>query len=62
MASTVIKNWDNIIWLSSQNYSKSFNNFLIRNIKINSNSKILDIGWSKIIGALNSKLRLKENH
>ena len=43
MASTVIKNWDNKTWLSSQNYIKSFNNFLIRNIKINSNSKILDI-------------------
>ena len=62
MASTVIKNWDNKTWLSSQNYIKSFNNFLIRNIKINSNSKILDIGCGrgKIIGALNSKLRLKE--
>ena len=62
MASTVIKNWDNKTWLSSQNYIKSFNNFLIKNIKVNSSSKILDIGCGrgKILGALSSKLRLKK--
>tara|TARA_B100000579_G_C22743216_1_gene810170 strand:+ start:215 stop:931 length:717 start_codon:yes stop_codon:yes gene_type:complete len=61
MASTVIKNWDNKTWLSSQNYIKLFNNFLIKNIKLNSDSKILDIGCGrgKILGALSSKLKLK---
>ncbi len=44
MASTVIKNWDNKTWLSSKDYIESFNNFLIENLRINSNSKILDIG------------------
>ena len=62
MASTVIKNWDNNTWLSSQNYISSFNNFLIKNIKIKSNFKILDIGCGrgKILGSLSSKLKLKE--
>ena len=62
MASTVIKNWDNKTWLSSKDYIESFNNFLIKNIKINSNSKILDVGCGrgKILGSLRSKLRLKE--
>ena len=62
MASTVIKNWDNKTWLSSKEYIESFNNFLIKNIKINSNSKILDVGCGrgKILGSLRSKLRLKE--
>ena len=61
MESTVIKNWDNKNWLSSNNYIKSFNNFLIKNIKLNSNSKILDIGCGrgKILGSLSSKLKLK---
>ena len=62
MASAVIKNWDNKTWLSSENYINSFNNFLIKNIKINSSFKILDIGCGrgKILGSLSSKLRLKE--
>ena len=61
MASTVIKNWDNKTWLSSQNYINSFNNFLIKNIKINSKFKILDIGCGrgKILGSLSTKLKLK---
>ena len=61
MVSTVIKNWDNKNWLSSNNYIKSFNNFLIKHIKLNSNSKILDIGCGrgKILGSLSSKLKLK---
>ena len=59
--STVIKNWDNNTWLSSQDYIRSFNKFLIKNIKLSSKSRILDIGCGrgKIIGALNSKLKLK---
>ena len=62
MASTVIKNWDNKTWLSSQNYINSFNNFLIKNTNIDSNFKILDIGCGrgKILGSLSSKLKLKQ--
>ena len=62
MVSTVIKNWDNKTWLSSNEYIKSFNNFLTKNIKLNSKSKILDIGCGrgKILGTLSSKLRLKK--
>ena len=62
MASTVIKNWDNKTWLSSENYINSFNNFLIKNIRINSSFRILDIGCGrgKILGSLSSKLKLKE--
>ena len=59
MASTVIKNWDNKTWLSSQSYINQFNKFLIKNTKLNSESKVLDIGCGrgKIIGDLNSKLK-----
>ena len=61
MVLTVIKNWDNKTWLSSKDYIRSFNNFLINQISLNSNSKILDIGCGrgKILGNLSSKLRLK---
>jgi ubiquinone/menaquinone biosynthesis C-methylase UbiE len=62
LVSAVIKNWDNKTWLSSSRYIKSFNNFLTKNIKLNSKSKILDIGCGrgKILGTLSSKLRLKK--
>ena len=61
MASTVIKNWDNKTWLSSKDYIKSFNNFLIKQIKLDRRSRILDIGCGrgKIIGTLSSQLMLK---
>ena len=61
MASTVIKNWDNKTWLSSTDYIRSFNKFLTNKIKLNSKSKILDIGCGrgKILGNLSSKLSLK---
>ena len=56
-----IKNWDNKTWLSSQDYISCFIKFLFNNIKLNSNSMILDIGCGrgKILGSLNSKLKLK---
>ena len=62
MASTVIKNWDNKTWLSSKDYIKKFNSFLVKNIKLDSNSEILDIGCGrgKILGSLSSKLKLKK--
>jgi len=61
LASAVIKNWDNKTWLSSNDYIKSFNNFLFKNIKLNSNSRILDIGCGrgKILGTIKSNLKLK---
>ena len=56
-----IKNWDNKTWLSSNDYIRSFNNFLFKNIKLNSNSEILDIGCGrgKILGTIKSSLKLK---
>ena len=61
MVSTVIKNWDKKNWLSSKNYIAKFNKFLIKTTKLNSESKILDIGCGrgKIVGSLSSKLKLK---
>ena len=60
MASTVIKNWDNKTWLSSKDYIKKFNSFLVKNTNLDSNSEILDIGCGrgKILGSLSSKLKL----
>ena len=37
-----IKNWDNKTWISSTKYIKSFNNFLLKQKKLNKESKILD--------------------
>ena len=56
-----LKNWDNKTWLSSKNYIKSFNIFLLNQVKLNLNSHILDIGCGrgKILGYLSSKLKLK---
>jgi len=55
-----IKNWDNKTWISSRKYIKSFNNFILKQKKLNKNSKILDIGCGrgKIIGSLSTKLKL----
>ena len=56
-----LKNWDNKTWLSSKKYIKSFNDFLLKQIRLNRDSQILDIGCGrgKILGFLYSKLRLK---
>ena len=56
-----LKNWDYKTWLSSKKYIYSFNNFLIKQVKLDKNSHILDIGCGrgKILGSLYSRLRLK---
>ena len=56
-----LKNWDNKTWISSKKYIESFNNFVLKQKKLNKDSKILDIGCGrgKIVGTLSSKLRLK---
>ena len=61
MVSTVIKNWDKENWLSSKNYILNFNSFLAKTNKLDSNSKILDIGCGrgKIVGSLKSTFKLK---
>ena len=56
-----LKNWDNKTWLSSKKYIQSFNSFLLKQVKLNKNSKILDVGCGrgKILGSLSSRLKLK---
>ena len=56
-----LKNWDNKTWLSSKKYIKSFNIFLLKQIRLNRDSQILDIGCGrgKILGFLYSKFRFK---
>ena len=56
-----LKNWDNKTWISSKKYIESFNNFVLKQKKLNKYSKILDIGCGrgKIVGTLSSKLRLQ---
>ena len=55
-----LKNWDNKTWLSSQKYINSFNQFVLKQVKLNKNSRILDIGCGrgKILADLSNKLRL----
>ena len=55
-----LKNWDNKTWLSSQKYINSFNQFVLKQVKLNKNSRILDIGCGrgKILANLSNKLRL----
>ena len=55
-----LKNWDNKTWLSSQKYIKTFNKFLLNQVKLDKNSRILDIGCGrgKILANLSSNLRL----
>ena len=55
-----LKNWDNKTWLSSQKYINSFNQFILKQVKLNKNSRILDIGCGrgKILTNLSNKLKL----
>ena len=56
-----LKNWDNKTWLSSKNYIHSFNSFLLKQVKLDKNSRILDIGCGrgKILTNLSIKLKLQ---
>ena len=55
-----LKNWDNKTWLSSRDYIRSFNAFLLKKKKLKKTSKILEIGCGrgKIFGSLSRKLKL----
>ena len=55
-----LKNWDNKTWLSSQKYINSFNEFILKQVKLDKDSRILDIGCGrgKILANLSSNLRL----
>jgi len=55
-----LKNWDNHTWLSSKKYIQSFNSFILKQKRLNKNSRILDIGCGrgKIIENLSIKLKL----
>jgi len=57
---TPLKNWDNKTWLSSHKYIHSLNSFLLKQVKLDKNSRILDIGCGrgKILGNLSLKLKL----
>ena len=57
-----LRNWDNKTWLSSKKYVQSFNTFLLKQVKLNKKSQILDIGCGrgKILGSLYSKLQLSK--
>ena len=55
-----LKNWDNKTWLSSKKYIRSINSFLLKQIKLNKKSRILDIGCGrgKILANLSERLDL----
>ena len=42
-----LKNWDNKTWLSSQKYIQTFNKFLLNQVKLDKNSRILDVGCGR---------------
>ena len=55
-----LKNWDNKTWLSSQKYIQTFNKFLLNQVKLDKNSRILDVGCGRgrIVANLSNKLKL----
>lgn len=57
-----LKNWDNKTWLSSEKYINSFNKFILKQVKLDQDSRILDIGCGrgKILGNLSNKLKLSK--
>ena len=56
-----LKNWDYKTWLSSKKYISHFNKFLEKKVKLNKNSKILDIGCGRanIISTLQKKYKFR---
>ena len=56
-----LRNWDNKTWLSSKKYISAFNFFLKKKVKLNKNTKILDIGCGRanIISFLQKKYKFK---
>ena len=59
---TPLKNWDNKTWLSSKKYINSFNKFILKQVKLDQDSRILDIGCGrgKILGKLSNRLKLSK--
>ena len=57
-----LRNWDNKTWLASNRYLLYFHKFIKTKIKINKNTKILDIGCGRgnIINYLFEKYRFKD--
>ena len=55
-----LKNWDNKTWLSSKKYIHSINSFLLKQIKLDKKSRILDMGCGrgKILANLSERLHL----
>ena len=55
-----LKNWDYKTWLSSKKYIRSINSFLLKQIKLDKKSRILDIGCGrgKILANLSERLVL----
>ena len=56
-----LRNWDNKTWLSSKKYISAFNFFLKEKVKLNKNTKVLDIGCGRanIISFLQKKYKFK---
>ena len=56
-----LTNWDNKTWLSSKKYISAFNSFLKKKVKLNKNTKVLDIGCGRanIISSLQKKYKFK---
>ena len=55
-----LKNCDNNTWLSSKKYIQSFNKFLLNQVKLGKDSRILDVGCGRgrILANLSNKLKL----
>ena len=56
-----LKNWDNKTWLSSKKYIDQFHKFLKKKVKLNKDTRILDIGCGRanIISFLQKKYKFK---
>ena len=54
-----LKNWDNQTWISSRKYIESFNAFVLKQIKLNRESKILDMISTYLSDGKSSKLYRK---